>query len=64
MKGQNNYNAQINKHIGTQHCRTTFSLCKLYDRQLKEKQDHLFINQEQREREKIRKHNFTMSKLL
>lgn len=33
-KAENNYNAQIKKYIRPHHSQTTFSLCRLYDRNL------------------------------
>ena len=36
VKVENNYNAEINKYIRPHHSQKTFSLCRLYDRNLEE----------------------------
>ena len=45
VKIENNYNGQINKYIKPYHSQKTFSLCKLYDNNLKEEDTYPMISQ-------------------
>jgi hypothetical protein len=63
MKVDNNYNSKISKFIGPQSTQKSYSLCKLYDEELKVKEGKPVVSQQVLEQEKSRKFNFMMSKL-
>ena len=64
IKAENNFASKINKYILPKNSEKTYSLCKFYDNNLNEDEMKPVISQELMEREKARKYQFTMSKLL
>lgn len=64
IKAENNFASKIHKYIVPKNSEKTYSLCKFYDKNLKEEEVKPIISQELLEREKSRKYQFTMSKLL
>lgn len=64
IKIDNNYSTKISKYIIPQSAQKSYSLCKLYDNNLKEQEEKSVVSQQLVEQEKTRKYNFMMSKLL
>ena len=64
IKVDNNIGSKINKYIAPKSTEKTYSLCKLYDNNLKEQEEKPLVSQQILEQEKARKYNFMMSKLL